>query len=320
MAEAGTGFLEQLKSCIVWSWTYLWTLWFFVMLFLVYILRVPLKINDNLTTGTGTGTGTGGSSRGSPGPAALPRGGRSGARAAPGRAWSPQHRPGAHRPFRPRLGGCCPELAVPAGVAGPGAPQDLPLLLITWAQVKERGASRGRARPQLAVMRSVARRRACAVTSVKERRRALPGCSLACQLLPLSALPASRGASRLCLSPPSYFCWSSRGNKSQGCRLPPRFHALFPYSCQQPSASGARAARFTPKPQPQPSEAICPPVCLLSLHFHSRLISGPMAGKKTPLKLRGSECSPGAFLAAGGVGTAEGFIRKILFVDNSWFL
>uniref|UniRef100_A0A8C3BIK2 Protein ST7 homolog n=1 Tax=Cairina moschata TaxID=8855 RepID=A0A8C3BIK2_CAIMO len=50
MAEAGTGFLEQLKSCIVWSWTYLWTLWFFVMLFLVYILRVPLKINDNLTT------------------------------------------------------------------------------------------------------------------------------------------------------------------------------------------------------------------------------------------------------------------------------
>lgn len=52
MAEAGTGFLEQLKSCIVWSWTYLWTLWFFIMLFLVYILRVPLKINDNLTTGT----------------------------------------------------------------------------------------------------------------------------------------------------------------------------------------------------------------------------------------------------------------------------
>ncbi|XP_053110165.1 suppressor of tumorigenicity 7 protein isoform X2 [Hemicordylus capensis] len=50
MAEAGAGFLEQLKSCIVWSWTYLWTLWFFVMLFLVYILRVPLKINDNLAT------------------------------------------------------------------------------------------------------------------------------------------------------------------------------------------------------------------------------------------------------------------------------
>uniref|UniRef100_A0A8D0MCL2 Suppressor of tumorigenicity 7 protein n=1 Tax=Sus scrofa TaxID=9823 RepID=A0A8D0MCL2_PIG len=52
MAEAGTGFLEQLKSCIVWSWTYLWTVWFFIVLFLVYILRVPLKINDNLSTGT----------------------------------------------------------------------------------------------------------------------------------------------------------------------------------------------------------------------------------------------------------------------------
>ncbi|XP_053572662.1 suppressor of tumorigenicity 7 protein isoform X2 [Bombina bombina] len=50
MAEAGTGFLEQLKSCMVWSWTYLWTVWFFFMLFLVYILRVPLKINDNLST------------------------------------------------------------------------------------------------------------------------------------------------------------------------------------------------------------------------------------------------------------------------------
>lgn len=51
MAEAGAGFLEQLKSCIVWSWTYLWTVWFFLVLFLVYILRVPLRINDNLSTG-----------------------------------------------------------------------------------------------------------------------------------------------------------------------------------------------------------------------------------------------------------------------------
>ncbi|XP_067855641.1 suppressor of tumorigenicity 7 protein homolog isoform X3 [Heptranchias perlo] len=50
MAEVGTSLMEQLKSCIVWSWTYLWTLWFFLMLFLVYILRVPLKINDNLST------------------------------------------------------------------------------------------------------------------------------------------------------------------------------------------------------------------------------------------------------------------------------
>ncbi|XP_055506833.1 suppressor of tumorigenicity 7 protein homolog isoform X3 [Leucoraja erinacea] len=54
MAEVGSGgggsLAEQLKSCIVWSWTYLWTLWFFLMLFLVYVLRVPLKINDNLST------------------------------------------------------------------------------------------------------------------------------------------------------------------------------------------------------------------------------------------------------------------------------
>ncbi|XP_026524869.1 suppressor of tumorigenicity 7 protein isoform X2 [Notechis scutatus] len=50
MAETGGGFLEQLQSCILWSWTYLWTLWFFALLFLVYILRVPLKINDNLAS------------------------------------------------------------------------------------------------------------------------------------------------------------------------------------------------------------------------------------------------------------------------------
>ncbi|XP_070611565.1 suppressor of tumorigenicity 7 protein isoform X2 [Erythrolamprus reginae] len=50
MAENGGGFLEQLKSCISWSWTYLWTLWFFAMLFLVYVLRVPLKINENLSS------------------------------------------------------------------------------------------------------------------------------------------------------------------------------------------------------------------------------------------------------------------------------
>jgi hypothetical protein len=57
MAEAATGFLELLKSCIVWSWTYLWTVWFFIVLFLVYILRVPLKINDNLSTGKARAAG-----------------------------------------------------------------------------------------------------------------------------------------------------------------------------------------------------------------------------------------------------------------------
>ncbi|XP_054844260.1 suppressor of tumorigenicity 7 protein isoform X1 [Eublepharis macularius] len=50
MAEAGAGFVEQLKCCVACSWSSLWALWFFGMLFLVYILRAPLKINDNLTT------------------------------------------------------------------------------------------------------------------------------------------------------------------------------------------------------------------------------------------------------------------------------
>ncbi|XP_026568952.1 suppressor of tumorigenicity 7 protein isoform X1 [Pseudonaja textilis] len=50
MAENGAGFLEQLQCCILWSWTYLWTLWFFALLFLAYILRVPLKIHDHLAS------------------------------------------------------------------------------------------------------------------------------------------------------------------------------------------------------------------------------------------------------------------------------
>ncbi|XP_030624203.1 suppressor of tumorigenicity 7 protein homolog isoform X4 [Chanos chanos] len=49
MADDGAGFIEQLKSCVVWSWTYFWTVWFFVMLFLVYILRVPFRYTDSLT-------------------------------------------------------------------------------------------------------------------------------------------------------------------------------------------------------------------------------------------------------------------------------
>ncbi|KAG8514661.1 Suppressor of tumorigenicity 7 protein [Galemys pyrenaicus] len=93
MAEAGTGFLEQLKSCVVWSWTYLWTVWFFIVLFLVYILRVPLKINDNLSTGKARRPGRGArpsparkvsATRAGPWPAGLAAGGALGA--APGRA------------------------------------------------------------------------------------------------------------------------------------------------------------------------------------------------------------------------------------------
>ncbi|XP_072620960.1 suppressor of tumorigenicity 7 protein isoform X4 [Vulpes vulpes] len=46
-AGAGAGLLEQLKSCALWSWTSLCTVWCFLVLFLVYVLRVPLRINDN---------------------------------------------------------------------------------------------------------------------------------------------------------------------------------------------------------------------------------------------------------------------------------
>lgn len=113
MAEAGTGFLEQLKSCIVWSWTYLWTVWFFIVLFLVYILRVPLKINDNLSTGKAR----------APRPAALappPPRKVSATRAGPrpagaaGRALGDAPRPRTGRP-RPPPGDAAPQPAGPGG-------------------------------------------------------------------------------------------------------------------------------------------------------------------------------------------------------------
>lgn len=40
--------LGRLKSWITWSWTYLWALWFLLVIALVYILRGPLKITENL--------------------------------------------------------------------------------------------------------------------------------------------------------------------------------------------------------------------------------------------------------------------------------
>ncbi|MBN3306994.1 suppressor of tumorigenicity 7 protein-like [Amia ocellicauda] len=56
MADASTsnspspGFTEKLKSWLSWSWTYLWVLWFVMLLFLVYVLRSPLKVQENLAT------------------------------------------------------------------------------------------------------------------------------------------------------------------------------------------------------------------------------------------------------------------------------
>lgn len=103
MAEAAAGFLEQLKSCIVWSWTYLWTVWFFIVLFLVYILRVPLRINDNLSTGQARARPP------LPRPGKLVQVARSGSRPAGARA-----RAGTRR-FRSR-----PE---PRGLGGPSVPR-----------------------------------------------------------------------------------------------------------------------------------------------------------------------------------------------------
>lgn len=134
MAEAGTGFLEQLKSCIVWSWTYLWTVWFFIVLFLVYILRVPLKINDNLSTGKA----------GAAGPAALapppPRKvsatragprlagaggrararGRAGARALDARGHPPRTR---RLRWRGRAAGLAVRVGAAGGLPGPATPR-----------------------------------------------------------------------------------------------------------------------------------------------------------------------------------------------------
>ena len=43
--------LGRLKSWVTWSWTYLWALWFLLVIALVYILRGPLKITESLESG-----------------------------------------------------------------------------------------------------------------------------------------------------------------------------------------------------------------------------------------------------------------------------
>lgn len=42
---------EKLKTWITWSWTYLWLVWFILVLVLIYILKGPLKLNENVSTG-----------------------------------------------------------------------------------------------------------------------------------------------------------------------------------------------------------------------------------------------------------------------------
>ncbi|EYB84182.1 hypothetical protein Y032_0322g2458 [Ancylostoma ceylanicum] len=40
--------LSKVKSWLTWSWTYLWALWFLLVVVLVYILRGPLKITESI--------------------------------------------------------------------------------------------------------------------------------------------------------------------------------------------------------------------------------------------------------------------------------
>ncbi|VDM64422.1 unnamed protein product, partial [Angiostrongylus costaricensis] len=40
--------LARVKSWLTWSWTYLWALWFLLVVLLIYILRGPLKITESI--------------------------------------------------------------------------------------------------------------------------------------------------------------------------------------------------------------------------------------------------------------------------------
>jgi hypothetical protein len=42
---------DRIKSLIAWSWTYLWAVWFILVVFVIIILRGPLKISENVAYG-----------------------------------------------------------------------------------------------------------------------------------------------------------------------------------------------------------------------------------------------------------------------------
>ncbi|XP_061113193.1 suppressor of tumorigenicity 7 protein-like [Conger conger] len=44
------GFTDKLKSWLSWSWTYIWAIWFAMVLVLIYVLRSPLKLQETLAT------------------------------------------------------------------------------------------------------------------------------------------------------------------------------------------------------------------------------------------------------------------------------
>ncbi|XP_046889311.1 suppressor of tumorigenicity 7 protein homolog isoform X3 [Hypomesus transpacificus] len=41
---------EQPEFCMVWPWTFFWTIWYFVMLFMIYVYRLSLNYRDHLIT------------------------------------------------------------------------------------------------------------------------------------------------------------------------------------------------------------------------------------------------------------------------------
>ncbi|XP_050726831.1 uncharacterized protein LOC127003816 [Eriocheir sinensis] len=45
-------FFTKVKELIIWSWSYLWALWFLLVISVVYYLRGPLKITDNIGMAT----------------------------------------------------------------------------------------------------------------------------------------------------------------------------------------------------------------------------------------------------------------------------
>lgn len=51
MAGFLSRFCGQIKGWIQWSWTYLWAVWFMLVVFVIYILRGPLKLSENVSYG-----------------------------------------------------------------------------------------------------------------------------------------------------------------------------------------------------------------------------------------------------------------------------
>ncbi|GAB6027084.1 Suppressor of tumorigenicity 7 protein [Chamberlinius hualienensis] len=52
MAGFVSSVLNHIKRWVAWSWAYLWTLWFLLVIFVVYMLRGPLKVGENLMSAT----------------------------------------------------------------------------------------------------------------------------------------------------------------------------------------------------------------------------------------------------------------------------